>query len=221
MKFVYIPGASGPPPSGDAPSYQATGPQFNGSGSVSWPTHVSGDIGVLIISNLGNQADIATPSGWTLVINAASGGSSGNVKFHAFVKTAASSSEPDVSTGGTFTVSQILTVRDATAVALLGSVSAGSTSSVSMISGTTGGTDRLIVGCLGWRGDDNADQISSWTNANLTAITDIDLGHRDNGSFDVGLEAFHGEKATAGAVGTTTATMSVVSQYAAGHLEFS
>lgn len=50
-----------------APVFQAAGAQASGTGaiSVAWPSHVSGDVGLLVVEHSGSDTTTAAPSGWT------------------------------------------------------------------------------------------------------------------------------------------------------------
>lgn len=210
---------------GTPPNYQATGTALGGSGNVSWPTHQSGDIGVLLVSESANDGDVATPSGWTELIDAASGGetNSNDGKLQVFYRTAAGSSEADVTLSlNNRAVSQIITVRGASSVARLGvDDQAAESNSVSLTSGTTGADNALVLALVATTGTSDADQISSWTNANLSSVTDIPLGRRSFSGVVHALEACWGELSSSGSAGTTTATAADSgAEHAGGHLEF-
>lgn len=209
----------------------ASGPNFQAIGTnvypvttaVAWPAHATNDIGVLLVVSDGDQSDAATPSGWTALSIDNTGAVAGWPRMNAFYKVAASGAESSVTiTGPTSKATAvIITVRGASTVATLGATSRGTTTSLTMTSGTTGGADRLIMGLVGVRRNVETDPFTSWTNANLASLTDRGGGFENYFGTVLHTCFFTGEKATAGAVGSTTATMAGTAHRWGGiHLEF-
>ena len=209
---------------GAVPTWGALGtPQGSGgTQTVPWPTHSAGHIGYLTIEQRGNDTTPATPSGWTSLGTFATGSGSSDTKFTVFERVATSSSEADVSLAdnGNHQNSAIFTIVGATGATQLGTTSTGTGTTVTITSGTTGGSNRLLVFIVCNPTDTATDQISSWTATGLTSV--VDRGGAQSaavagGGWDVGV----GEKITAGAVGNITATLATSAKWAACVLEVS
>lgn len=208
---------------GSTPAYGAAGTGQGGGGAltVPWPSHSTNDYGVLFVEQRGNDTTPSTPSGWTLIGTPATGSGSTDTKVTVFVRQATSGAESDVSLAdnGNHQNAQIQTVTGASSVAQLGSDSTGSGTAVTLTSGTTGGANRLIMGVVANNTDLDTDQISAWTNGNLASLTDRG-GQQSSAVAGGGFDVFTGEKATAGAVGSTTATLATSAAWAGLVLEF-
>jgi hypothetical protein len=221
---TFTPSAS----SSSTPTYQAAGA---GSGdttaSPAWPTHAVDDIGILIVSRDAALTQPSTPSGWTKIGDYAPSASSGRPHLHVYYRVATSTSEanPTISNGAGATITQIFTVRGAATVAALGagSTSDAFTTTASIVAGTPAGNNRLIMGILATRtGSTETDPVSTWTNADLTSVTDRGGGTRNHFGQIFWINVFTAEKATAAAVGNTTTTFnaSLSATWAGVHLEF-
>jgi hypothetical protein len=192
--------------------YQALGSAQAGVASVnvSWPTHVTDDIGILVLESF--TATWTTPSGWTLL-------ASSNATFtelNIYWKRATSSAEPAVATGfpGTadHVVARIVTFRGCVATGSPVLTSATSTKTVASTSWsapsitTTTANEFVVYGVSRDNDSSNLASFSNPTNANLVSPTEIgEAGTTsgDGGGFVVG----YGVKATAGATGITTGTV--------------
>jgi hypothetical protein len=203
------------------PNFQAAGNQqasraaLTGITAVAWPTHVAGDIGLLVIETSGNDTtvDITTPTGWQAVPGspvtdlATAAGS----KLQVWWKRAASASEGAVTVpdSGDHQVARLFTFRNCIAtgdpwdVTTTGSkTTASTTATVPAV--TTTVADTLIVMIVS-RPNDNASNLHFGVpvNANLT-----DLGECGEAGTAManggGLVVSYGVKATAGNTGTST-----------------
>jgi hypothetical protein len=193
---------------------QAFGTAVSGTASVnvSWPTHTTNDIGILVIESSANS--LSAPSGWTLVGQALSLSgllSSTNVYW----RRAASSSESSVNTGfpsgADHMVARIHTFRGCvtTGTPILTSATATrgtGTTTWSAPSITTTTANEFVVWCAGRDNDSSLAQFGNPVNANLISpdeIAEAGTISGNGGGFTVG----YGVKATAGATGTTTGTV--------------
>lgn len=188
-----------------------------GSVSPSWPAHVAGDLGFLIIETA-NEAVPATPSGWTQLSSSPQGtgtaGGTAATRLTVFYRFATSSSEAAPATGdsGNHQVARIFTMTgvdqaspiDVTA----GGVKATASTAVSIPGVTNNFNDVEIIYLLTRPDDSNAAHYSGQANAALTGLTErFDAGGTaGNGG---GYACWTGILATAGATGTLTATDSV------------
>ena len=185
------------------PNFQAAGNQqasraaLTGITAVAWPTHVAGDIGLLVIETSGNgtTVDITTPTGWQAVPGspvtdlATAAGS----KLQVWWKRAASASEGAVTVpdSGDHQVARLFTFRNC--------IATGDPWDV-----TPTVADTLIVMIVS-RPNDNASNLHFGVpvNANLT-----DLGECGEAGTAManggGLVVSYGVKATAGNTGTST-----------------
>lgn len=199
------------------PTFKATGSARHSISSINvpWPAgHAIGDMGVMLITNRGNDSLWTPTNGWTKLTDFRSGSTSGNVRGHIYYKIATSTSESDAAVGdlGNFQAAQIYTFDNCSNIAQLGTNVNSSGSSVSITSGTTGGNDRMLLGCAFFDQDTTTDQITSWTNANLTNLTDrggVQTTDGGGGGFDI----CSGELETSGAGGTFTATAAGSGKY--------
>ena len=199
--------------------YQAAGSANAGTASVnvSWPTHTTNDIGILVLESV--SATWTTPSGWTLVDTSAVLSSELNIYW----KRATSSAEPAVATGfptgADHVVARIFTFRGCVTTGspvLTTATSTKITSSASWSapSITTTTANEFVI--YGVSRDNDSSSISTFsapTNANLVSPTEIvesGTATGNGGGFVLG----YGVKATAGATGTTTGTLLISSSNA-------
>ena len=170
---------------------------------------------MLLFVQTSNQT-VSAPAGWAAVTNSpqgtGTGGAAGSTRLDVFWRRATVSESPvTVTDPGDHAIGQILAFRncidtgnpwDVTA----GDVAAGASTSVSIPGATTTVANCLIVAAVS-HGVDTASSITSgYTNGNLTNIfelTDVSTTQGTGGGFGVA----QGEKAAAGAYGTTTATL--------------
>lgn len=205
-----------------APFFQAIGGTASGQGSVapSWPAHLAGDVGILVIESSGNDAtvDITTPSGWQAVPGspvtdlATAAGS----KLQVWWKRAESSSETAVTVPdpGDHAIARICTFRDCIATGNPWDVTttdnkttASTTATVPAVVTTV--DDTLIVMIVSRPNDNNfTAHFGVPVNANLTSLAECGesgSGLGNGGGFVIS----RGVKATAGNTGTSTLTKAV------------
>lgn len=194
--------------------YQAAGSAIASgisSVNVSWPIHATDDIGILVLESF--TAAWTIPSGWTLLASS----DATFTELNIYWKRATSSAEPAVATGfpGTadHVVARIVTFRGCVATGSPVLTSATSTKTVASTSWsapsitTTTASEFVVYGVSRDNDSSSLASFSNPTNANLVSPTEIGeaataLG--DGGGFVVG----YGVKATAGATGITTGTVS-------------
>lgn len=199
--------------------YQAAGSSTAGTASVnvSWPTHTINDIGILVLESA--YATWTTPSGWTLVNTSVVLGS----RLFICYKRATSSAEPAVATGfpvgANHVVARIFTFRGCVTTGspvLTTRTSTKSTSSTSWLAPsitTTTANEFVIYGVSRDNDSSGISAFSTPTNANLVSLTEIvesGTAAGNGGGFVLG----YGVKATAGATGNTTGTLSASSSNA-------
>ncbi|MES2354629.1 MAG: DUF6701 domain-containing protein [Pseudomonadota bacterium] len=201
-----------------APTFQAAGTAVTATGSVSpaWPTHAVDDIALLFIESTGGQpATLSTPAGFAAVTNSpqATGTTTSGTRITVFWARATSTSmaTPTVADPGDHVYARIITYRgvintgnpwDVTG----GGVKATSNSAVSLTSVTTTVLNTLIVQVVA-RNNDRADaEFSGQSNGSLTGISERADGGTTS-SNGGGFAVWDGAKATAGATGSTTASI--------------
>jgi hypothetical protein len=202
-----------------APVFQAAGTAQSGINAltVAWPSHLTNDIGILVIETGGEGAtlSITAPTGWVAITGspvtdvATTAGS----KLQVWWKRAASAAETSVTVpdSGDHQVAMIYTFRGCITtgnpwdVATTGNKTTASTTAT-VPSLTTTVQDTLLVAIIG-RPDDSASttHFGTLTNANLTGIASAgeagtQSGH--GGGFVLEYGAFLGP----GSTGTSTAT---------------
>ena len=190
-------GGGGSPP----PTYQAAGAAASGTGAVTpaWPAHQAGDVALLIVETANEAISLSTPAGFTEVSGSPQGtGTAGGTtatRMAVFWKRATSSSDPNptVADSGNHQIAQILTFRGVTGSGnpwnvTAGDVASSASTSVSIPGATTTVANALVVAIVANGTDTTTAQTSSWANGNLTNV-----------------------KATAGVIGTTTATLATSS----------
>jgi len=201
------------------PNFQAVGTQVasRDATTASWPTHLAGDIGILVIETSGNGAtlDITTPAGWAAVPGspvtdvATTAGS----KLQVWWKRAESASEDDVTIpdSGNHQIARIYTFRNCIStgnpwdVTTTGNKTTASTTAT-VPSVTTTVSDTLIAMIVG-RPDDNGSttHFGVPVNANLSDLADrgeAGSALANGGGFVLAT----GVKATAGSTGTSSIT---------------
>jgi len=205
------------------PTYQAatgiSSANYNTDLTVAWPTHVSGDVALLLVGSDGAGATLDTANGFTFL---GSGGLGSDETIYVFWCRASSSSmsSPIINGQSNGLVAAMVTFR--------GCISSGNPYNV--YQGANGQTDTafqssgvtttlantLVVSCGVF--DGSGTTISGWTNASLASITerlDATVSSVGEVSFNRGLCAASGVKAAAGAVSSTSATLSA-SVFSAG-----
>lgn len=201
-----------------APAFQAAGTAVGGRGNVSpaWPAHAIDDVALLFVESAGGEAaTLSVPAGFAEVLNSpqATGTGTAGTRITVFWARATSTSmaTPTVLDPGDHAYAQIITYRgvvntgdpwDVTG----GGVKATASTSVTVTGVTTTVADTLIVQAVARDNDNAAAAFSAQTNANLTNITEqSDAGTNQGGGG--GFAVWDGVKATAGATGDTTATV--------------
>lgn len=205
-----------------APSYVAKS-SAQGSGSVTpaMPTGAtSGDFLILSIVGKGDNANAdAAPEGWNYLNTVAgSVGPAGTAvrltNYWAWYRSDISRAVPDA---GSFTIAGITAWRNVNRLnpfdvtPVTSSEGYGSRNTSVSITGVTTTTANTRIVAISASGDNNS--FGSWANANLESISEI-LEQRTTAGDDGTLAIAHGEKATAGATGTTTATINAAEEEA-------
>lgn len=207
-----------------AVSYVGAGTFTAGTGASTPPIPagaVAGDIMVLLCetSNAVIVNDAALQSaGWTPFSSSPQGTGSGTTATRLtsyWKRHTGTESNPALGDSGDHTGGIVMVFRGCKASgspidADAGSVAASASTSVSCPTITTTGADRMVVAAVAWSTDSASAQTSSWTNANLTGLTE----RQDSGSTagnGGGISVATGVMATAGAVGATTATLATSS----------
>ena len=209
-----------------APTFQAAGAQQSGTGNITlaWPAHQTDDLALLFVESAQGDA-VATPAGWSPVddspqFTTGTGGPGGpnnadnGTRLTVFWRRATSNAMPNVTVAdpGNHVYGRILTYRgvipnsdpwDVTG----GGVKSAASNSVTLSGVTTTVADTLIVQAAA-RGTDSAtNAFSNQSNGNLTGVTERSDAGTTSGHGG-GLAVWDGVKATAGATGDTTASVS-------------
>jgi MSHA biogenesis protein MshQ len=201
-----------------APAFEAAGTAVGGTGAVSpaWPAHAAGDIALLFVETTGGQtATLSTAAGFVEITGSpqATGTTTNGTRITVFWAraTTAAMASPTVAGPGDHVYAQILTYRGAAATGnpwnvTGGGVKATASTSVTVTGVTTTVADTLIVQAVARDNDSAAAAFSALANANLTSLTEqTDAGTTSgNGG---GFVVWDGVKASAGATGNTTATV--------------
>jgi hypothetical protein len=204
-----------------AVTFQAAGTALAGTNvigglAVTWPAHVQGDVALLFVESRAEEAvTLLQANGFAAVANTPQSTGSGlnGTRLTVFWARATSAAmlPPIITTPTNHVYARIITYRgvinngdpiDATA----GDVKAGASGSVTVTGVTTTVANTLIVQAVARHNDNAAAAFSAQTNINLAGISEqLDAGtaNGDGG----GLGVWSGTKATAGATGDTTATV--------------
>lgn len=189
-------------------TYVGAGSGAGSSGSIT-PTLPSGwavdDIFLLLVETLGGQTPSA-PSGWTQAGNTEGDDTQGTLFWR---RAESGDSNPTVSDSGNHTIGLITAWRGCKTTgnpweAIQASSNASFNTSVSATGVTTLGTDRMIVMCT-TAGDDST--YSSWACSSLESVTEA-AEYNSTAGQDGAVAFAYGIKATAGATGSFTATIS-------------
>ncbi len=202
----------------DIPTYQAAGTPGASvaAATPTWPAHLANDIALLFIESAGGEAaTLTTASGFVAVTNSpqATGTTTAGTRITVFWcrATGSAMANPVVGDPGNHVYSRILTFRgcitsgnpwDITG----GGVKAAASTSATVTGVTTTVANTLIVQALAWDLDNAGPLVSAQTNAGLGSITE----RHDEGTAlgtGGGFAVWTGTKATAGATGSTTATV--------------
>ncbi len=203
-----------------APTYQAAGTQYLGSGSNAlspdWPAHSTNDVALLFVESAGDQpVTLSVAAGFVEVLNSpqATGTTAAGTRLTVFWARATSSAmtAPTIADPGDHVYARIITYRgvahtgdpwDVTG----GGVKAAASTSVSVTGVTTTVANALVVQAVARHNDSAAAAFSAEANANLTGIAErSDAGTTSNNGGGIGI--WDGLKATAGATGNTTANV--------------
>jgi hypothetical protein len=211
-------------PAAAAPTYQAAGSAVSGTGAITpaWPTHQSGDVALLIVESANQAITLSTPAGFAAVTNSPQGtgtaGGTSATRLTVFWKRATTSAEPNptVADSGDHQIARIITFRGVVASGnpwdvTAGNVASSASTSVSIPGATTTVANTLVVAIVTNGTDTSSAQAGSWANSNLTSLTERVDGGTTSGNGG-GFAIATGVKATAGAYGTTTATLSTSSR---------
>lgn len=200
------------------PRYQAASAFKAGTGAltVPWPSHMAGDVALLVAENANEAIALDSAQGFVLItsVGTGTGGAVNSTKLSLWWKRATTGSEaaPIVGDGGDHAIAQIFTFRGCVDTGNPWDVFASdvdtstSATAITFPSVTTTVADCLIVNILGTGQTAGAPLISGWTNGALSSETeraDMATGFGNGGS----LALATGGKATAGATGTTTAVL--------------
>ena len=202
-----------------APVFQAVGAQQNSataSQNVSWPTHQTNDIGLMVIETSGGGTTLTPPTGWaaipgTPVVDVATAAGS---KLHVWWKRAASSAEAAVATGfGTsdHVVSRIYTFRGCITTGNPWDVTTTgtktTTSTTATVPAVTTTVDESLVVMIVGRPDDSTSttHFGVPVNATLTGLAEAGEAGTNNGDGG-GFVVSYGTDATPGSTGTSTLT---------------
>ena len=201
-----------------APVFQAVGAPVNSNGasvSAAWPSHLTNDIGLVVIETSGNSANLTPPAGWvalpgTPVTDVATTAGS---KLHVWWKRAASAAEAAVATGaGTdhvlarlYTFRGCVTTGNPWNVITTGTKTTASTTATVPALTTT--RDDLLITMIVGRPDDNGSttHFGVPVNANLTGLAERGEAGTNTGNGG-GFVLSTGVKALPGATGTSTLT---------------
>ena len=200
------------------PTFQAAGTAISAKGAVSpvWPTHAVNDIALLFVESTGGQqATLSTAAGFAAVTDSpqATGTTTNGTRITVFWARATSTTmaAPTVADPGDHVYARIITYRSVVGTGdpwdiTGGGVKAAASTSVTVTGVTTTVADTLIVQAVARDNDSAAAAFSAQANANLTGIverSDAGTALGNGGGFGV----WDGVKATAGATGNTTATV--------------
>ena len=203
------------------PAFQAAETAVGGTGNITtlaWPAHEVDDIALLFVESTGGEPVTLSnnTAGFVAVANSpqATGTGTNGTRITVFWARATSTSmtAPTVADPGNHAYAQIITYRgvvntgnpwDVTG----GGVKATASTSVTVTGVTTTVADTLIVQAVAHDHDNTGAHFSAQTNANLTGIAEQSDAGTNSGNGG-GFAVWDGVKATAGATGNTTATMS-------------
>ena len=201
-----------------APTFQTAGTAVSGTGAVSpaWPAHAIGDVALLFIESTGGEpATLSSAQGFAAVANSpqATGTTTNGTQITVYWARATTTSmaAPTIADPGDHVYAQIITYRgvigsgnpwDVTG----GGVKATSSSSVTVTGVTTTLPSTLVVQVASRANDRSGTGFTNETNANLTGIAERSDGGTTSGNGG-GFAVWDGAKATAGATGNTTASL--------------
>lgn len=184
-------------------------------GPVPWPlVHAANDIGILVVSATGANP-FAVPAGWTQMPDSPQySGVALSARLHVYWKRATSNAEAAVTfanpASGDSKVGVIFTIRGCAQSGNPYDVTAGDTSAANTVvtfpGDTTTVNNCLIVHILAHGVDLAVPQLTGWTNADLTLLTEqVDVDNTSSQGYGIAIAT--GVKAVLGAFTTTTATL--------------
>lgn len=198
-----------PPP----PVYQALSAA---TASLNWPAHLIDDVALLFVESAGGQpVTLSVPNGFAAVPNSpqATGAGTAGTQLTVFWAraTSAAMAGPTLTTPADHLYAQIITYRGAINTGnpwdvTGGGVKAAASNSVTVTGVTTMVANTLIVQAVARSNDSAAAAFSAEANANLTGIAERSDAGTTTG-LGGGFAVWDGAKATAGATGNTTATV--------------
>lgn len=205
------------------PIYKAAGAFAAGAADVTpaLPTGWAVDDIFLLFVETANEA-VTAPTGWTEVTNSPQGtgtaAGTDATRLTVFWRRAeANDTAPTITDPGNHVYAQIINIRGCVETGnpwdvTSGDVAASASTSVSVPTLTTTVVDCLIILGVANATDSLSPQTSGWTNANLANLTEItaadDNTNAGNGG---GFGLAWGEKASAGSIGASTATLATSS----------
>lgn len=201
-----------------APVFQAVGAQQNSTGAsvnVAWPTHLTNDIGLVVIETSGNSATLTPPAGWaavpgTPVTDVATIAGS---KLHVWWKRAASAAEGTVATGAAtdHIVARLCTFRGCVTTGNPWNVTTTGTkttaSNTATVPSLTTTLDDTLITMIVGRPDDSSSVVHFGVpvNAGLTGLGEATEAGTINGNGG-GFVVSYGIKDLPGSTGTSTLT---------------
>jgi hypothetical protein len=203
------------------PVYTDTGPLNSGTGSVTYtlPSHQADDWLGLVIECGATAGITSPPAGWAHVDNSPRAQGSNVSTLNVLWKRATSSSEtnPTVGTLNNHQVGYTILVRGVNWTS--GpfdtggeGVNSANNSNFTVTGGSTTTDNCLVVCVASSAADDTADQFGSFTNSSVTSLTKQANGGSTAGSGG-SVDVITGVKASAGSVGTFTATQTTSTQF--------
>lgn len=211
------------------PSLVAVGTPVNALAtalSVAWPTHLAGDLGILVWECAGNGTTVV-PTGWQLlpgspVVDVASVAGSKLSIAYRFTDSNGGEAAASIPNTGDHAVAQIFTYRGVTRTAVPGrayvtDVKTSPSFVLNYPAFDVLSPNSLVIGVAS-RPDDNASttNFTGYTNTVLAGFTELAENGTTQGHGG-GYVVWQGSRATLGTIGTTSAT-SVVSTTNAYHL---
>ena len=208
---------------GSIPTFVAAGTVASGTGAITpaLPSGIATNDILLLFLNTSNQTiSISNQNGgtWTQVTNSpqgtGTGGSSGSVALTVFwSRYNGTQGAPTTSDSGDHQIGRMIAIRGATTSGNPWDVTAGSSNSTSSTSATIPGATTtvantlVVVACAtGLPNTTGTSNFSTWTNSNLSSLTERTDNTQAVG-VGGGLGTATGGKATAGVYGNTTVTL--------------
>lgn len=194
------------------PTWSATG--SSSETSVSWPTHVAGDVGILAVSHGNFGTTITTPSGWTAFPGSpVDPGTTFNVCLSLFYRVATSNAEGAATIAGTvnYKFGVIITYAGVMSNHPIHGITSAfwspAQSPIACPGISTLLNDCLIVYVISWSTDDAGPLGSAETNGSLSSINERFDGGTTTGGGG-GLIIWDGQLSTLGTIGPATVTTS-------------